>query len=112
MHIALLPPVSPPSHTELAKCGDGYCHNGGQCSAEGICVCRDSFIGQFCEQEICKLCIFRLTIWDILKMEYSLTVHGTLLCILHATHLLQAPATASSQKGATGASAIAPLTWG
>ena len=39
MHIALLPPVSPPSHTELAKCGDGYCHNGEQCSAEGICVC-------------------------------------------------------------------------
>ena len=39
MHIALLPTVSPPSHTELAKCGDGYCHNGEQAVLKAfVCV--------------------------------------------------------------------------
>lgn len=41
--------------TELAPCGNGYCHNGGHCIAEGTCVCQNTFVGQFCEQEICEL---------------------------------------------------------
>lgn len=55
---AALPPLSPPHlpHTELVHCGNGYCHNGGQCSAEGTCVCQHAFVGQFCEQEVCKSC--------------------------------------------------------
>ena len=51
-------PLPLPTHlplTALVPCGDGYCHNGGQCSARGSCTCSDFFVGQFCEQEICEL---------------------------------------------------------
>ena len=53
---AALHSALPTSHTELVRCGNGYCHNGGRCSAEGTCVCQHAFVGQFCEQEVCKSC--------------------------------------------------------